>query len=237
MKSNFRNCIMKHFRFIFTIITVILLVTGLNAQEKVIQGVVTTLGNVPLTGIKVEVKSTGQIVRTDTLGRFYVSCDYKDKLIVSADGFYTQKVKIKKPIKFAAVNMVMMPVKRGRAYAVGYDHVLENEKLNAVGNLNENDVNFSVYNDIYELIKGRIPGVLVENGDIIIRGENSINASSTATIIVDGTTVNKNYLSSVRPSDVKNISVIKDGSAAIYGFQGSNGVLIIETKSAKLNHN
>lgn len=226
---------MKQFKILAFIVTTVFFIAGTNAQEKVIQGVVTTLGNVPLTNIEVEVKSTGQIVRTDTLGRFYVSCDYTDKLIVSANGFYTQRVKIKKPIKFAAVNLVMMPSKSGRAYAVGYDHVLDDKKINAVGNFNENDANFAVYNDIYELIKGRIPGVLVENNEIIIRGENSINASSAATIIVDGVTVPTSYLRSIQPSNVKNISVVKDGSAAIYGFQGSNGVIIIETKSAEFN--
>ncbi|MDX1285613.1 MAG: TonB-dependent receptor plug domain-containing protein, partial [Draconibacterium sp.] len=68
------------------------------------------------------------------------------------------------------------------------------------------------------------------------RGLNSINSSSAATILLDGTTVNESVLSSLSPNQVKRISVIKDGSAAIYGFKGSNGVLIIETKMGNRVH-
>lgn len=224
----------KNIRIGTLILMVLFYTTNIWGQDKIIRGIVTTLENVPLTGVDVKVKSTGQVVKTDTLGRFYASCKSVDKLIVSSVGFYTRKVKIKSPVKFAAVNLIMLPPKKGRSYAIGYDNVLDDNKIGAVGNVNQDDFEFSVYNDIYDLIKGRIPGVAIENGEVIIRGFNSINSSSAATIIVDGTKVNTNYLRSIKPGDVKNISVIKDGSAAIYGFQGSNGVLIIETKSADL---
>ena len=225
---------MKNLRKIIALSTIFVMCYTVGAQEKVIHGIVTTLGNVPLTGVAVEVKSTSQVVLTDTLGRFHVACNYDDKLTVSAEGFYKRKVKINKPVKFAAVNLTMMPVKRGHAYSIGYNnHVLEDEKITAVDNLDNDDANFTVYNNIYELISGRIPGVQIVNGEVIIRGVNSINASSAATIIIDGTTVDESVLRTVSPSDVKNISVIKDASAAVYGFQGSNGVLIIETKSAR----
>lgn len=224
---------MKYMKRILVLFLFTLLVFDIHAQDRVIQGIVTTLGNVPLENVQIKVKSTNQIVRTDIIGQFAVSCNFNDKLIVSARGFKQRRIKIKKPIKFAAINLTFRPVHSGRAYAIGYDHVLEDMKINAVGNVNENDANFSVYNNIYELIKGRIPGVQVEAGKIVIRGENSINASSDPTIIVDGSTVSQGYLQSIRPSDVKNISVIKDGSAAIYGFKGSNGVIIIETKMAQ----
>ena len=97
---------------------------------------------------------------------------------------------------------------------------------------NDNDFNFSVYNNIYELIQGRIPGVLIENGEVIIRGVSSVNCSNAALIMVDGITADQRVLNSISPNEVKSISIIKDGSSAIYGFQGVNGVVIIETKKA-----
>jgi len=88
-----------------------------------------------------------------------------------------------------------------------------------------------MYTDMYELIRGRFAGVQVQsNGDIIIRGVNSFNSSSSALIVIDGVPSNSGILSSLPPIQVKNISVLKDGGAAIYGTRGANGVVIIETK-------
>jgi TonB-dependent SusC/RagA subfamily outer membrane receptor len=83
---------------------------------------------------------------------------------------------------------------------------------------------------MYDLIKGRFAGVQVANGQIIIRGVNSINSSTAALIILDGVPVDGSALNSIPPVQVKSINVIKDGSAAIYGSRGANGVVVIETK-------
>ena len=91
-------------------------------------------------------------------------------------------------------------------------------------------MDFSQYRDIYELIQGRFAGVQIIGSDIVIRGINSINSSSAALIVVDGITVDAATLRSIPPIQVKSINVIKDGSAAIYGSRGANGVVIIETR-------
>jgi TonB-dependent SusC/RagA subfamily outer membrane receptor len=99
-----------------------------------------------------------------------------------------------------------------------------------LASLNSDDLDFSQYSNIYELIKGRFAGVQVVNGEIIIRGINSINSSSAALIVVDGVPVDGSALNSIPPVQVKSINVIKDGSSAIYGSRGANGVVLIETK-------
>ena len=84
---------------------------------------------------------------------------------------------------------------------------------------------------MHDLMRGRFAGVKIEsNGDIIIRGVNSFNLSSAALIVVDGVQVDGSIMSTLAPSQVKSINVIKDGSAAIYGSRGANGVVLIETK-------
>jgi TonB-dependent SusC/RagA subfamily outer membrane receptor len=124
----------------------------------------------------------------------------------------------------------LKPGERNREIAIGYGHVKDSEKLNAVANLNSDDMDFSQYSNIYELIRGRFAGVQVVNGEIIIRGINSINSSSAALIVVDGIPSSSSVLSSIPPVQVKSINVIKDGSSAIYGSRGANGVVLIETK-------
>jgi TonB-dependent SusC/RagA subfamily outer membrane receptor len=200
------------------------------AQERLLSGRVFTFDSIPLIGAKVEVKSTKQVVSTDTLGNFYVTCLPNDVLKVSARGFIGEKVKLTPSIKLALINLKLKPGERNREIAIGYGHVKDSEKLNAVANLNSDDMDFSQYSNIYELIRGRFAGVQVVNGEIIIRGINSINSSSAALIVVDGIPSSSSVLSSIPPVQVKSINVIKDGSSAIYGSRGANGVVLIETK-------
>lgn len=200
------------------------------AQERVVHGIVTTFDSIPLIGADVKVKSTKQTVLTDTLGRFSVAIDKEDKLKVGAEGFYNLKVKIEESVKFAAVNLKLKPGEKNREIAIGYGHVADRDKLNALAQLNNNDADFSQYSTIEELIKGRFAGVQIINGEVIIRGISSINSSNAALIVLDGVPTSGDILRSLPPTQVKSINVIKDGSSAIYGSRGANGVVLIETK-------
>jgi TonB-dependent SusC/RagA subfamily outer membrane receptor len=200
------------------------------SQDRILHGIVTTFDSIPLIDAEVQVKSTKQKVSTDSLGRFAVPVNNDDRLKVSATGFFNQKVKLEDKIKFAAINLKLKPGDKNREYAIGYGHVSDRDKLNALATMDSRDVDFSQYSNIYDLIKGRFAGVQVVNGEIIIRGVNSINSSSAALIIVDGVPVDGHAINAIPPVQVKSINVIKDGSSAIYGSRGANGVVLIETK-------
>jgi len=215
---------------LISIILVFASVVQAVAQDRIIHGIVTTFDSIPLIGAEVEVKSTDQTVMTDTLGRFSVGVENDDKLKIKAEGFYNQRVKLKENTKFAAVNLKLKPGEENREIAIGYGYVTDREKLNAAAMIDNNDFDFSQYSNIYELIKGRFAGVQVQNGEIIIRGPSSINSSNAALVVVDGVPSSNDILSSIPPIQVKSINVIKDGSSAIYGSRGANGVLLIETK-------
>jgi len=227
---------MKFIRSIFILIILCSAVLKLEAQERVIQGVVTTFDSIPLIGAEVKVQSTKQVVLTDTLGRFSVQVERDDKLKVSAKGFSNQKVKIDEKVKLAMINLKLRPTPKAKEYAIGYGYVKDAEKLSALAQLTRDDMDFSQYSSMYDLIRGRFAGVNVDsNGDIIIRGKNSINLSSAALIVVDGIASDQSILNSISPSNVESINVIKDGSAAIYGSRGGNGVVIIETRKGGNN--
>ena len=200
-----------------------------SGQEIVIEGTTVTFDSIPLVNASIKVKSTKQIVATDTMGSFSVACNSTDVLIVSAKGFYTQRVKLDDKTKLLSINLKLKPGIKNRDYAIGYGHVTDAERLNSVSNMNSNDLDFSQYTNMYDLIRGRFSGVQIVNNEIIIRGVNSINSSNAALIVIDGI-MSSGDLGSISPVDVKSISIIKDGSAAIYGSRGANGVVIIETK-------
>lgn len=222
---------MKKISVIYLLIFCFFIVTQTgSAQERVLQGRVFTFDSIPLIGASVQVKSTKQVVKTDTLGQFSVACNPEDVLKVSARGFSTEKFKLESKVRIAIINLKLRPGEKSREYAIGYGHVKDANKLNAVSNLSNKDVDFSMYSNMYELIRGRFAGVQIVNGEIIIRGVNSINSSSAALIVVDGVPASSSVLNSIPPFQVKSINVLKDGSAAIYGSRGSNGVVLIETK-------
>ena len=212
-------------------VTSLMLSINLRAQERMIRGVVTTFDSIPLIGASVIAQSTKQEVLTDPLGNFSIRCKSDDKLKVSAHGFYNENVKLTDKIKFAAINLKLRPGEKEREFAIGYGHVADTDRLNAITSINKNDFDFSHYQNIYELIKARCPGVyVIDNLRIIIRGMNSINLDNSALVLVDGIPYKAPDLKVIQPSQVKSIDFIKDAGAAIYGARGANGVILIETK-------
>lgn len=198
-------------------------------QKKELTGYVTTFDSIPLIGATIKSLNADQTVLSDSVGNFSISCTERDKLKISARGFYMQKVKVTDQTKFVNVNLELKPGEKNREYAIGYGHVNDREKLYAVANLNDSDLDFSRYTDLYEVIRGRFTGVTVaNNGEIIVRGVNSIHGSSAAMVVVNGSPVESSILGSIPPSQVKNINILKGGTA-IYGARGANGVVIIET--------
>jgi TonB-dependent SusC/RagA subfamily outer membrane receptor len=92
---------------------------------------------------------------------------------------------------------------------------------------------------IESALQGRVSGVAISNNsgapgsstDIRIRGISSIN-NSNPLYVVDG--IPQKDISSINPSDIESIDVLKDASAtAIYGSQGSNGVVLVTTKQLR----
>lgn len=202
-------------------------------QEKVIEGIVTTFDSIPLNGAAIKVVSSNEIALTDSLGRFSIACDDIDKLKVTAKGFKNQAVKIKSKTRYAAINLKLLPGLKNKEIALGLVCTTDHDKLNAYARLDNKDIDFSQYRTMHEAISGRIPGVSIIGGNIIIRGNSSINGPTPALIIVDGTPVTSSGLNAMNPAQIKSINVIKDGSAAFYGSKGANGVLVIETKSGR----
>lgn len=202
-------------------------------QERLLRGKVTVFDSIPLSNARVKVKSTKQVVFTDSVGLFSVQIGNTDKLLVQARGFYKQSVKIEEPVKYALVNLTIIPGEKNLDIAIGYGHVKDRDRLFAVSSLHNKNFDFSTYRDIYDAIVGRFPGVTVRGKEILIRGSKTFTGSEAALLVVDGMIVDENTFGAISPNDVENINVLKDGSSAIYGSRGANGVVIVETKRGK----
>ena len=112
---------------------------------------------------------------------------------------------------------------------VGYGSVRKSELTTAVTTVDINKSDIKVYSNMYDYLRGKVPGLTIGPGNrILIRGVNSINSSTDPLILVDGMEVTD--LSNVNPNDVRSVDVLKDASSSIYGVRGANGVILITTK-------
>ncbi len=99
------------------------------------------------------------------------------------------------------------------------------------GVVNVKDSAVPVYQDIYDMIRGRIAGVEVSGRSIKVRGTNSLNVSTEPLFVVDGVIVRE--IDDIAPETVKSIEVLKGPDATAYGARGSNGVIIITRRTGK----
>jgi len=201
------------------------------SQERTVTGFVTTLENINVVNAEVKVLSSKVTVLTDTVGNFKVSCLLNDKIKISAKGFYSQKVKIDKRTKETFINLMLKSGEKNVDVAVEFGHIKEKDKSYAIKNIrNDDKFKFSKYSNMLEYIANSSPSIAVSGGAIIIRGENSLNSSNAALIVIDGIESSMSQLSQLPPLIVKSVDILKGSSASIYGVRGANGVVIITTK-------
>lgn len=113
---------------------------------------------------------------------------------------------------------------------VGYGSVKNRNMTEGVGSV---DATKSIvpYQSIYDMIRGRVPGVEVSGKSIKMSGSSSLNISTEPLFVVDGIIVNS--IDDIAPETVKTIEVLKGPAASVYGTRGANGVILITRKTGK----
>ena len=126
---------------------------------------------------------------------------------------------------------------RDEVVSDGYGEISKGSTTTAIQRVSPDERELESYNNIIDYLRGRVPGLSIGYSDgvgmpeITIRGKNSINASTQPLFVVDGAQFDD--IMWVNPHDIATVDVIKDGSAAMYGVRGANGVIIITTKTGK----
>ena len=205
-------------------------------------GVVSDEGGLPIPGVNIVEKGTKNSSTSDIDGKFSLRVSSaKSELIFSFIGFETlkQAVGLKK-----SLNVVLKSAasKLDEVVVVGYGTSRKSDLTGSISTISGADLRKVPIANVAETLTGRIAGVQVTSSEgspdsevkIRIRGGGSLTQDSSPLIIIDGFPVNS--MNDVSPSDVENITVLKDASStAIYGSRGANGVIIITTKSGSKN--
>ena len=236
----------KHFMFkvLFTLVIGLFLSVGAFAQQIAVKGIVKDTTGEPVIGANVLVKGTTNGTITDFDGNFQLSANKGDIIVISFIGFTSQEL----PATAELMNVVLKDDSEmlSEVVVIGYGSVKKNDLTGSVTAIKAEELNRGVVTSPDQMLKGKVPGLLVTpaSGDptgsatIRIRGAASLYANNDPLIVIDGVPVTPeggagmgNPLATVNPNDIESYTVLKDASAtAIYGSRASNGVIIITTK-------
>ena len=181
--------------------------------------------------------------------------------ITDIDGNFSLELKnANAELEFSYIGMTTKKVKASAKMTVILDadsHMLENviitgygsaKKLGsvvgAVSTVSGEKMKTVATPNFTDALAGQVSGlsVLTSSGDpsaaatIRLRGVNSMNSSNAPLFILDGAPISASFFQTLNPSDIANITVLKDAaSTAIYGSRAANGVIVITSRNGKYN--
>ena len=225
------------------LIGILLLNIPLMAQNgTVLTGtVVSSTDNIPIPGVNVIILNTSRGTSTDFDGNYQIEVNSGDVLQFSYIGFVTQVV-IYNSQSALNVSLVEDLSELDEVVVIGYGTQKKSHLTGAISKVVNESLDQIAVSRVDDALIGQVSGVNIQatNAEaggaptITIRGVGSVTADSGPAVVVDGIVVSSDFLGSLDMNDVESFEVLKDAaSAAIYGSEGSNGVIMITTKSGK----
>ena len=221
--------------------TVVDSVMKVQQQTVKVTGVIVDGTGEPLVGVNVVEQGTVNGVITDFDGRFTLTVKPGATLKVSYVGYVTQNVNLKGQ---SEVKIILKEDTEtlDEVVVVGYGTVKKADLAGSVSVMDNKAFRDQPVTQVSQTLQGRVAGVQVDNSaapggqvKIRVRGSSSISRSNDPLYVVDGI-VRENGLTGINPDDIQSMQVLKDASStAIYGSRGSNGVILITTKTGKVN--
>ncbi|MGM8360613.1 TonB-dependent receptor [Flavobacterium sp. ARAG 55.4] len=203
-----------------------------------VSGVVKDENNMPMPGLGVVVKGTSVSTSTDMDGNFKLnSISPNATLVFSYIGYKDQVVEVKNRTVINVSMQVDISELNEIVVNYGYGKVRKADMTGATASITSKELSKIPVTNAAEALKGRLPGVNVTSADgepgasirIRVRGGTSISQNNDPLFIVDGLIVGS--IDNIPVNDIASIDVLKDAAAtAIYGAQGSNGVIVVTTK-------
>lgn len=208
-------------------------------QQIRVTGKITGENNEPLAGVSVQEKGTSNGTSTNNEGTYALTVGDNAVLQISYVGYEAQEISVSGK---QVINVQLVPSVRQmeQVVVVGYGTQRKGNITGAVSSITEEAFESRPNTQVGSMIQGKTAGVQVISPSgkpsaglsIRVRGTSSINAASDPLYVVDG--VPTTDTRSLNPGDIESISILKDASsAAIYGAQGANGVVLITTKKGK----
>ena len=222
-------------------LVVLMLSSSLIFAQNSISGSVSDESNNPIPGATVVVEGTTTGVVTDFDGNYQINASAGDQLTFSSLGFGSQTITVGNQNQINVTLMSSVDI-LDEVVVSGYQTQQRRSLSGAIGTVDTDEAFKTQVTNAAEALQGRVAGVQVTSGGgpgaapvIRIRGYSTTNDNSPLYVIDGIQTTDPNVMRDINPRDIENISVLKDGSAAIYGARASNGVIVVTTKKGTYN--
>lgn len=213
----------------------------------------------PLKGVTIISEKSGAQTTTDSQGNFSILAFPANSILqIRSVGFETQIVAVTYPTSHLEILLKEENQYLNEVIITGYTSQQRKSISGSIATVQFDEQSQNQADlDAIKLLQGKAPGVQISStsgspgGGIsfLIRGNSSIGGSVEPLYVVDGIFIStqipvsggggnllSNPIADINPSDIETITILKDANAtAIYGSQGSNGVVLITTKRGKRN--
>lgn len=229
---------MRHLKFfLLTLLTAVTVSAFAQSGDITVSGTVVDNTGEPIIGASVIEKGTSKGAVTDLDGHFTFKAPAGATLTISYIGFTTQEVKATPNLR---ITLQESANDLNEVVVTGYTSEKKADLTGAVSVVKMKDIADVPTGNVLSSLNGRVAGVNIATDgtpgsptSTLVRGTTTINNSSPL-YVIDGIMTRDNVGSILSSNDVESIQVLKDASsAAIYGAQAANGVIIITTKRAK----
>lgn len=223
------------------LLTVFLALCALYAQaQTMVKGTVTGEDGLPLPGVTIQVKGTKIGTSSEANGKFSINAPPNGTLIFSFIGYQQKEI----PIGGKTLLDVKLTTDQqalGEVIVVGYGTQKKTTLTGSVAAVQGKELIKSPQPNITNSLVGRTPGLIANNrsgepgydgSTLLIRGR-ATTGDASPLIVIDGVANRPGSFDRLDPNDIESISILKDASAAIYGAQSANGVILITTKRGK----
>ncbi len=219
-------------------------VTTPEIAEITVSGTVTGAeSNEPLPGVNILIRGTQTGTTTDQTGGYTLQVPDEDAVLVySFVGYLAQEMRVGNRTKID-VSLQTDTKALSEVVVVGYGSMNKRDLTGAVAKVNVEQMSEMSNVSILQSLQGAAPGLNVGNVTtagsdpvISIRGQNTLSSSAgdnAPLVVVDGI-IYRGSIIDLNPSNIESIEVLKDASsAAIYGSQAANGVILVTTKKGR----
>ncbi|MDE6396953.1 MAG: SusC/RagA family TonB-linked outer membrane protein, partial [Muribaculaceae bacterium] len=227
---------------LLTLVTALLVAFSLHAADLTVKGtVISKTDNEPLLGASVVCPANKAAVSTDLDGNFSIQVPAGADIEFSYIGY--KNLTLKATDSFMMVEMTEDTEVLDEVVVVGYSAEKKADLTGSVSVVKMKDVADTPTGNVVQALQGRVAGMNVTTDGTpgglstgtSIRGASSFRGEANGPLyVIDGVMTRENPGTILSSNDVESIQVLKDAaSAAIYGAQAANGVIIITTKRAK----
>jgi TonB-dependent starch-binding outer membrane protein SusC len=221
------------------LVTVMLLLScGLFAQRSITGRIINDADNQPIAGASVQVKGSRTATQTNAAGRFTLAVPGDNSiLVITMIGFNPEEISVNGRTEMPDLRLKIVNSSLNEVVITGYTAERKKDIIGAVAIVDVKNMKAVPAGNPDQLLQGQASGVqVISSGmpgaavQVNIRGITSFG-NNTPLYVIDGVQAD---LHDINPADIESIQVLKDaGSAAIYGVQGSNGVVIVTTKKGR----